>query len=169
MTKLKLAVGQTWRTDTGKLAHVIAPRKTANQWMMQLDGNSRALFTVYHTGRFIRGSTQIHNLTEQATRVYIAGPITGMPNDNHPAFHAAAIEYRSRGCFVISPAEVFRPGTAPGWSDCMRVLLPMLMTCEMVVMLPGWTKSKGARLEHHTARELNFAIAHPANEIHPSL
>ena len=163
--KLDLAVGQTWRTDSGKLAHVIRKCKTLHQWQMQLDGNTHATFTVYRTGTFIRGAVGPTNLTEQAMRVYIAGPITGMKDDNHPAFHAAADDYRKRGCFVINPAEVFQAGTAPGWVDCMRVLLPMLMTCEMVVMLPGWTKSKGARLEHHTARELNFAIAHPANEI----
>jgi hypothetical protein len=169
MTKLDLAPGQTWHTDAGRIVTIIGERRTKNQWLVCMANNRHCEFTVYQTGRFIRGGAEVQNLTERATRVYIAGPITGMPNDNHPAFHAAAADYRSRGCFVINPAEVFAPGTAPGWVECMRVLLPLLMTCEMIVMLPGWTKSKGARLEHHTARELAFAIAHPANEIHPAI
>lgn len=167
MSALDLKPGQTWNTDTGKQVNIIEERKTKGQWLVCMAANRHAEFTVYKTGRFIRGATEAHNLTEQAIRVYIAGPITGMPDDNHPAFNAAAADYRKRGCFVINPAEVFPKGTAPGWVECMRVMMPLLLTCEMIVMLPGWTKSKGARLEHHTARELAFAIAHPADEVHP--
>lgn len=38
-------------------------------------------------------------------RVYLAGPMRGVPHFNFPAFHAAAAELRARGYVVFSPAE----------------------------------------------------------------
>ena len=41
--------------------------------------------------------------------LYIAGPMTHRPAFNYPAFDAAAADLRSRGYFVISPAEIVEP------------------------------------------------------------
>lgn len=90
-------------------------------------------------------------------KIYIAGPMTGLPELNFPAFHAAAQELRAAGHDVINPAEINPdPGTA--WEDCMRADIAQLVTCDAIFLLPGWERSRGASLEHHIARELGLRI-----------
>ena len=109
------------------------------------------------------------------TRTYIAGPMTGHADLNFPAFHAAAAVQRAAGHEVINPAEI-NGGTdelvacaamtpaelAHHWQACMRKDIAALMTCGRIVMLDGWTKSRGATLEHHVARALGFEICEAA-------
>lgn len=84
------------------------------------------------------------------TRVYIAGPMTGLPEFNYPAFHAAAQRLRALGFHVENPAENPEP---PGktWAGYMRLAIAQLVTCDTVALLPGWRASRGARLEHFLA------------------
>lgn len=39
-------------------------------------------------------------------RIFISGPMTGLPDHNFPAFEAAAKRLRDDGHFVINPAEL---------------------------------------------------------------
>lgn len=93
-------------------------------------------------------------------RLYIAGPMSNLPDLNFPAFHAAAALYRSRGAIVINPAEL-NPNPGMAWSDAMRVDIACLATCDGIVMLDGWTASKGASLEHHIAVALGMTVTYP--------
>lgn len=52
-------------------------------------------------------------------RIYIAGQMTGFPDLNFPAFHAAAREWRAKGWHVENPAEI-NPDPKAQWIDCMR-------------------------------------------------
>lgn len=89
--------------------------------------------------------------------LYLSGPMSGLPEDNKPAFYAAANELRARGWPVINPAEnILFPGAK--WADFMRVDIPQVCQCDAIAMLPGWEKSKGARLEQHIAHELGMEI-----------
>lgn len=88
-------------------------------------------------------------------KVYISGPMTGLPDFNRPAFHAAAAQLRQAGYEVRNPADV-RLGPDATWSDYMRVDLPMLLECDLVALLPGWHKSRGARLEYTVATDLGI-------------
>jgi hypothetical protein len=90
-------------------------------------------------------------------RLYIAGPMTGLPLLNFPAFHSAARQWRDLGHEVINPAELC-PDPAMEWHQCMRKDIAALVTCDAIVMLPGWQKSKGATLEHHIAERLGMTI-----------
>ena len=53
------------------------------------------------------------------TRVYIAGPMSGLPEFNYPAFHAAAEKLRGMGFHVENPAEINSDPATP-WAQCMR-------------------------------------------------
>ena len=90
-------------------------------------------------------------------RFYIAGPMTGHPEFNHPAFHAKAAELRAQGLDVFNPAENGLPADA-SWSDHMRVDIRELTHCTHIYMLDGWQASKGARLENRIAHELGMMV-----------
>ena len=90
-------------------------------------------------------------------KIYISGPMTGLPALNFPAFHAAAAELRAAGLDVVNPAEIC-PDHTMAWADCMRADIVALMECDAIAMLPGWMDSKGARLERHIAVELGMAV-----------
>lgn len=80
------------------------------------------------------------------TRYYIAGPMTGYPDLNFPAFHAMAAKLRAAGHDAINPAEI-NPDPKADWTDCMFADLKALTNCDAIVMLPGWEKSPGAQIE----------------------
>ncbi|MGL6378234.1 DUF4406 domain-containing protein [Aeromonas hydrophila] len=77
----------------------------------------------------------------EGVKVYVAGPMTGLPEFNRPAFFAAEAHLKSLGAQVMNPAIL-----PDGWSHeaYMRIAIPMLMECEAVAFLPGWQYSCGA-------------------------
>lgn len=81
--------------------------------------------------------------------VYIAGPMTGLPDVNRPAFHAAAAELVARfGCTVLNPAE-----HPDGLSYCeyMELAMEKLKRANTVLLLPDFWLSKGASFEFEAA------------------
>lgn len=90
-------------------------------------------------------------------KLYIAGPMTGLPEYNFPAFHAAAAHLRGMGHEVVNPAELPAPDD-PTWPNYMRGALRAMLTCEAVVLLPGWPRSNGARLERMVADRLGMPV-----------
>lgn len=102
------------------------------------------------------------------TRLYLAGPMTGLPEKNYPAFHAEAARLRALGYDIASPAEVNVVDGLP-WLDYMLVDIPLMLTCQGIALLPGWEQSKGARLEVHIARELGLTILRAADLEHGPL
>lgn len=88
-------------------------------------------------------------------KIYIAGPMTGLPDLNFPAFNMAAQILRGQGHTVVNPAELNGdPGLS--WQECMRTDIRELVTCDSIVLLPNWIRSRGARLEFHIASELGI-------------
>lgn len=93
------------------------------------------------------------------TRVYVAGPMTGIEHFNYPAFNAAAQELRNAGWHVENPAD---HGVVDGaeWADYLHYDLGRLATCSAIYLLPGWTQSRGAHLEFTIAKTLGMTIAY---------
>ncbi len=112
-------------------------------------------------------------------KIYVAGPMTGIPYFNYPAFHAAAARLRDEGHDVFNPAErdMERHGTdisAGNAAGCVamaaaehgfdrRVALHEDLTficreADAIALLPGWERSSGARAEHATALALGLEV-----------
>ena len=90
--------------------------------------------------------------------IYIAGPMTGHNNFNYEAFNEAAAFLRSLDFTVYNPAENFDGNQSLSWNTYLRLAVKQVADSRHLVLLPGWTKSKGARLEHHIALELGMGI-----------
>lgn len=90
-------------------------------------------------------------------RIYIAGPMTGISDYNFPAFNAMADHMRAAGWHVENPAD---HGVVDGaeWADYLRYDIGRLSTCEAMMLLPGWSSSRGARLEASIAKELGVVM-----------
>lgn len=97
-------------------------------------------------------------------RIYVAGPMTGLPDLNFPAFHRAAHALRYRGHEAINPAEI-NAGQTAGWIECMRADIAQLVTCDAIYLLKRWEKSLGARLEFHVATALDLHVLQEWQEI----
>jgi len=91
-------------------------------------------------------------------RLYIAGPMTGLPDHNYPAFHDAAKRASAAGWDVANPADNFGGRTDLPRERYLRADVAMLAQCDAVALLPGWEQSQGAQLEYLIARELNLEL-----------
>lgn len=100
-------------------------------------------------------------------KLYLAGPMTGYPQFNFPAFADAARVLRAQGIEIISPAEMDEElgiagqalastdgklvdGKIAGntWGDLLaRDVKIVADTVDGIAVLPGWERSKGAKLE----------------------
>lgn len=96
-------------------------------------------------------------------RIYIAGPMTGLPDFNYPAFNTAAERLRALGFDVENPAENPEPHCG-SWLGYMRMAIRQLAQCDGVALLPGWQESRGARIEHQLATQLGLTVV-PASAI----
>lgn len=90
-------------------------------------------------------------------RLYIAGPMTGLPDFNYPAFFEAEKRLQAVGYEVENPARNEPEGTA-SWLAFMRLSLRQISTVDGIALLPGWIGSKGARIEHKLAVGLGLEV-----------
>lgn len=91
-------------------------------------------------------------------RVYIAGPMTGKPDFNYPAFFKARDKWKEVGCDVLCPAENFGGDTTREYREYIKADLAMLLEADAIVLLPGWEQSRGARFELHVAQLLGLEV-----------
>ena len=96
------------------------------------------------------------------TTLYIAGPMTGLPAFNYPAFEKAAGDLIAAGYEVLSPHTIdATEDTEPGsqtWEWYMRRALSMMLRCDGVALLPGWRKSRGALIEVRLAEDVGMRL-----------
>lgn len=99
-------------------------------------------------------------------RVYLAGPMRGLPEFNYPAFDEAKAEWESLGWSVASPASLDRAvglkvdeGSDPA---ILRRAMSMDIACiycaTAIALLPGWEKSTGVAVELSLAKFLGLAV-----------
>lgn len=99
-------------------------------------------------------------------RIYLAGPMSGLPEFNYPAFHAEAARLRALGYHVENPAENPEPA-CKSWGGYMRIAIPQMLSCDAIALLPNWLTSKGARIEWNLAVDLCMPIRLAADLVEP--
>lgn len=118
---------------------------------------------------------------EAGRRIYIAGPMTGIPEFNYPAFNQWASIYRRLGYEVFNPAEAdtefhgtdISKGNTTGSVEQAaldhgfdrRITLAhdltwIATTATHIHMLRGWENSGGARAEHALAATIGLEICY---------
>jgi hypothetical protein len=90
-------------------------------------------------------------------KYYLAGPMAGKPDRNWPYFKKIAAYFRSRGYEVNCPTE---SGGSPtlGSLASLKLSLIHMLSCDGIIMLPGWSLSRGATLELLLAKLLDYKI-----------
>ena len=88
-------------------------------------------------------------------KVYIAGPMTGLPQFNRPAFHQAALNLSFEHHVPLNPA-ILPDGLTE--ADYMAVGITMLQRADAIFLLKGWQFSAGARAEHALALKLGLEV-----------
>lgn len=105
-------------------------------------------------------------------RIYLAGPMTGIPEFNFPAFDEAKRVLKSHGWEPVSPADIDREefgfDTEGKTGDEMidpqlrrRIAvrdIRAISECDSIYMLEGWQDSKGALAELAFAEWLKLEI-----------
>jgi len=88
-------------------------------------------------------------------KIYIAGPMTGLPHFNRPAFNQAAINLSFEKHVPLNPA-ILPDGLTE--ADYMAIGLTMLQRAGAIYLLTGWQFSAGARAEHALALKLGLEV-----------
>ena len=85
--------------------------------------------------------------------------MSGIKDFNRPAFNEAEAVLKANGYKVENPAKCSLPAGSE-WKAYMKADIKALMSCDAIVMLPGWEKSKGAMIEYGIACDLGYEIHH---------
>lgn len=93
--------------------------------------------------------------------VYIAGPITGVPN-YWEAFEQAEDEIEAAGYVPLTPTRL--PSNISN-AKAMHVCLAMINVADAVYFLPGWDRSIGAQLEMAHCKYMNKLTVHNVEEL----
>jgi hypothetical protein len=101
----------------------------------------------------------MRSLHSKSLTTYVAGPMSGRKDHNFPAFFDAEAKLRRRGWIVINPAAGhWNKKRDRPWRYYMIHDIAKLVHCDAVTVLPGWKKSRGARLEVTIARRLGMPV-----------
>lgn len=88
-------------------------------------------------------------------KIYIAGPMSGLPDFNRAAFNDAAYIKACYGHVVLNPAVL--PGGLEQ-REYMDICCAMVRSADTIFMLNGWENSPEARAEHALAEKLELQI-----------
>lgn len=85
---------------------------------------------------------------DSKNRVYIAGPMTGMKDNNYPTFRMVARALSIQGYQVEDPSWYYLGSEDVPWEVYMGHGLARIQKyCNAMCFLPGWQFSRGAKVE----------------------
>lgn len=96
-------------------------------------------------------------------KIYLAGPMTGLPDFGYPAFRIALRRLQGHGLVVTSPhlrwnfeSESDRAQRNP---DIYLVHgFELLLKCNAIALMPGWRQSNGCKKELRLALDAGYSI-----------
>ena len=108
-------------------------------------------------------------------KIYLSGPMTGIEDYNRAAFDGAELDLLGAGAdSVYAPAEHIDEYAQLSHELCMALSLRELIAerpwgkiepyYDMLVSLPGWQDSAGARLEREVATAIGMEV-HDIGEV----
>lgn len=93
-------------------------------------------------------------------KAYISGKISGIPEEEYTALFAKGAQLAGiMGYEAVNPVELNHDHDKT-WESFMRVDLKALLDCNHILMLPNWTASKGAVIEHDLAKSIGLKIVY---------
>ena len=99
-------------------------------------------------------------------KVYLSGPMTGLPDLNFPAFDQARDICLACGYEVVSPADLERNRLPSSYAESLRDDFRHLLECDQILMLEGWETSYGATMEFFIATAIGLKVHYEVN-FHP--
>lgn len=94
-------------------------------------------------------------------RVYVCGPMSGLPEKNYPAFNKAAQALRDKGYAVLNPVDIdhlIPEDGHPTYDWFLRQTMRMLCDADAVALLPDWEQSTGAMVEWQFAKACDMDV-----------
>jgi len=98
-------------------------------------------------------------------KVYLAGPMSGLPDFNFPAFMDYAAKLKAAGHEVFNPAQndldtwgdLETVRAKANYRDCLRMDLNWILDhAEAIALMPGWHTSRGVKIERALAEVLDL-------------
>lgn len=110
-------------------------------------------------------SKKSDDVSPKKIKVYISGPISGIPDGNRKAFSDVELSLNLAGFDAVNPHGLTdnlgltnSANEKPDWKECMKIDIRALLDCDRIVFLPGWENSKGANLEKMIAESLSIPV-----------
>jgi hypothetical protein len=108
-------------------------------------------------------------------RVYLAGPMSDLPEYNADGFRKAARYAKAQGWTVFSPHDTkpshggqpcigdpatwtYHRGLTHTYACWLAASMAEMVRCDALLMLPGWEDSRGARIEWDHAVKRGMVI-----------
>ncbi len=92
-------------------------------------------------------------------KIYLAGPMRGIRNENKEAFAEARAALRDMTHEVFCPSEFSMKNDIHDIREALRYdLAYILREAEGIVCLPGWPASKGSLAEVHLAWAIGLPV-----------
>ena len=111
-------------------------------------------------------------MVKREPTIYVAGPMRGHADFNHPAFDRQSEVLHSKGWVVINPADMDRSVPEADSVDLAdpeflrdalrRDIIEICNKCTAIYMMSGWESSRGAKAEWAIAKALGLDIYYEA-------
>jgi len=98
-------------------------------------------------------------------KIYIAGPITDLPENNIDEFRIVETILKKKGYDTIVPHDLFSGIDTQHFThmDYMNICLPAAKNCNCLCFLEGWKESKGSIMEMELAIENKLKVVFAKN------